>query len=244
MKIYYALIVLLILLAACDGNVTELKATGDLMGRVVIKNNLGLSAEDNSGIKVEIKAGDEKKSAVTDMSGTWEIADITQGIYDISYYLNDDYDITNVYAFQFVGNGTAWAGNDTIYQISDNEIESLAVNTGAEECTIFFTYKSVVDEPEFLYQRIFFYSGADISKSGRKFDFSIAWGVIADLTPPIDIDYTVDYNLLKQYYDSGETVYAVVYAGYSVENTDYRNNTTTFPGLSNKPSNVAQFVMP
>lgn len=252
MKYFLFVIFILGLTVSCDENTVKVTPTGDLMGKVEYIFQTGETLPDNSGIYVSLNG--KETQAVTDENGFWTIKEIDAGVYDVSFFKKDsegnkdtDYDITEIYSFQFVGNGTAWVGDYKIFQRSNNEYNNdFNITIDGDNVEFSVSYATTFTS-ELLHQRLFLYSGDDVNKyyddvkNANRFDFTMP---TAQPFSEKAVNISVSLESLSEFYSSGQTVYARIYPGYSEVIMDPRTEIVKFLGLGEKPTGVKSFVMP
>ena len=220
-------------------------------------------SDDNSGAYVSIKG--TKYVTTTDYAGRWTLTNVEPGVYDI-IFSKPGYDTTEIYGFQFAGNGTAYcnfneyrwatqvdnypaskwaifAQNSTIVQNIETQAKDRLDSNDIKFKVLSISGKLSQDE------NLLFFFGKDINVSNLNYLNIITNGWDRDRWYSYNnkdntFQFEIDFRLFKDmYYVSGEKIYFIVYPGHNIIETDLRNGKKRMCWLG-KPSNVVEFVVP
>jgi hypothetical protein len=218
---------------------------GTIMGVARRYNELGQVRQDNDNITVTLKK-DTKDivSAQTGKDGKFTFKEIEPGVYDIICSYPGD-DTATVYSYQFSGNGTAWVHESEemlrIIKPAFTKFQDISVNVSGDSLLLDGTKIDWVSEPgEKFYYRIFLSLSPDVSKEDGKYILSVNASYDASVDK---IKYTIPILALYPIFKKSQTVYLVVYPGYSLYFKDNRTDYSYFSGLG-QPSAIKSFVMP
>lgn len=247
MKILFILFTAVFLISSsCNNDETIIAIDkGTIMGSAKRYNELAQVRQDNDNIAVTLRKDSKDLVTVkTGKDGKFTFKEIEPGVYDIICSYPGD-DTAAVYSYQFSGNGTAWVheSDETLRVIKPafTKFQDISVNVSADSLFLDGTKIDWVSEPgEKFYYRIFLSLSPDISKEDGKYLLSLN----ANYDASVDkIKYTTPIFAMYPIFKKGQTVYIVVYPGYSLSFRDNRTDYSYFSGLG-QPSAIKSFVMP
>ena len=228
-SIFTTTILLFCILISCNESTTNnyyYSNPGRILGKVVANYAYGNDSTFNGGIKVWLPG--TKFQTFTDSLGYWRIDSIPAGIYDINFY-KPGFDTTERYAFQFVGNGSIYAGVDNILQIPEasRRIDSVNFLSDSESFTPRLSFKGQCDKK--CYMTFCFDTTVNVSKFSN---YQINY---------FQFDFPPNFNFLGYApnfpYFTGKNIYICAYPGIEGKNIDDRTGKTRIIGLGKK-SNV------
>jgi hypothetical protein len=247
MKILFILFTAVFLISSsCNNDETIIAIDkGTIMGAAKRYNELAQVRQDNDNITVTLRKDSKDLISVqTGKDGKFIFKEIEPGVYDIiCSYLGDD--TAAVYSYQFSGNGTAWVHESEemlrVIKPAFTKFQDVSVNVSGDSLFLDGTKIDWVSEPgEKFYYRIFLSLSPDVSKENGKYLLFITASYDASVDK---IKNSIPFFALKPILKKGQTVYIVVYPGYSLFFKDKRTDYSYFSGLG-QPSAVKSFVMP
>jgi len=259
-KIILPLLVLILINLSCEKEsspaITHVKP-GNITGVLDI-----YESDDNSGAFVSLKG--TNISTKTDYYGKWTLTNVEPGVYDI-ILSKPGYDTTEIYGYQFAGNGTSYLnfqenkwGTDLLFYYlgewgiypssSDSlKIDFAKIDTAFDGYThsdtaIIINMKTNLSGNNFCF---FFKNKPDVSKNNFNTRLITDWFRCVDSLNKnrfILLDKNWDIDKLFKDWGSGTKVYVVIYTFEAIEK-DLRNDLIRWLGMS-KPSNIAEFIVP
>jgi hypothetical protein len=258
-RLIVSILTLVIGLSSCE------KSDSPTLSDVIPGNISGhleiYESNDHSGAFVSLKG--TNISTQTDKDGKWLLENVNPGVYDI-IFSKPGYDTTEVYGFQYTGNGTAYCEfheilgatetryyddftNWKIFKTNDNTAQNLKVeieflSDSISNVDTSFIFQGKVQKDESL---VFFFGDKPNVTKNNYIDYYYPV-MYSSENKSFDISlYKSEFEFYKitNQWKSGQKLYVIAYPGWGICQTDMRNSKSRWLCLGNS-SNVVEFTVP
>ncbi|MFN3795126.1 MAG: carboxypeptidase-like regulatory domain-containing protein [Chitinophagaceae bacterium] len=261
------LFLLLLIAAACGKNSTQntipvpdlvqaSQTRANIVGRILLYDEDGNLAADNSGITVAIDNSTVRTT--TDATGNWKLDSIPQGTYDITY-TKAGYGTGKIMGLHHAATNhqtTSLAKPEVMSTISGIEVTALQIAgfdknpTVQNMISLGLAHNGVFIEPIFTNTsgklkpvRFFFSDKNDVSSKNYTATFKLKMNGTNEITETMIFDTKwMNSNGFK----TGQTVYVIAHGDGSVDDgyDDPASGVRVYPSISPKASPVSSFVVP
>lgn len=242
MRPFYAIFCFVLLaLSGCNKDNTDSAGTANIIGSVnLYDEGTNLLAKD--GMTVTVEGSSPLISAITDADGAFVLNNVPFETYTISFSKSGYGIFKKVDLLHFnSGSSTVITPSPSLGQVSTTTINSVIVNTSADNVTLSIATLPAPTSLVPRYIRVFFSRNASVSYTNYE-KYTV---VYKHLSNPADLALS-KITFYEMGFTSGETVYARVY-GDSFWSNDYKNVTSgkrEFPNLNSSTVASVTFIVP